>query len=422
MVAHRGSGDNWPEHTLTAYLNATISGADAIEISVRSTSDGVLVCHHDADTRRVTGVEGEVAALTFAQLRERPVDARRWLGGATAPEPISPVVDVLAALPEDALVFIEDKDGTNTMQLLEILDSQPRSTERFVWKQWAFAKQVESARSRGYRSWGYLTSDTLGRVEEAFTMHDALGVPVGAADEDISRLVDTGKPVMAWEVHTRSERRRLRSLGVTGLMCSNVPYVLEKAKPATSDSFSSGRRPAGDLPANYLEGWASQPPLQPREPSLILSGGASPRYLLGSLCPVAAGDFELTFTVGWEAAPDGAHSRAGVAFGLVDDSPYHPRQPNAAGAYQAFLNSDGRVALAYQAAAWSASENLTTLDRVSTGEVEITVTVEKQKISISADGNYSSVNHMDARGGYLWLWGEQVSQGARFSGIHVTQL
>lgn len=34
VVAHRGSGDNWPEHTLTAYANALAAGADAVEISL----------------------------------------------------------------------------------------------------------------------------------------------------------------------------------------------------------------------------------------------------------------------------------------------------------------------------------------------------------------------------------------------------
>ena len=56
FVAHRGSGDNWPEHTMRAYKGSAAAGLKAIEVSVSATSDGVLVCHHDLNTQRVTGI------------------------------------------------------------------------------------------------------------------------------------------------------------------------------------------------------------------------------------------------------------------------------------------------------------------------------------------------------------------------------
>lgn len=422
VVAHRGSGDNWPEHTLTAYLNATSSGADAIEISVRATADGVLVCHHDADTRRTTGIDGHLLGLTREQLRQRPVDARQWLGGATPLEPISSLVDVLAALPDDCLIFIEDKDGTNTSALLDVLDAQPRATERFVWKQWALAQQVGAARKRGYRSWGFFTPDILDRAHEVADLHDTLGVPVDTPDEEIARLIGLGRPVMAWEVHTRHERDRLRALGVAGLMCSNVPYVLESFTPAAADSFASGIRAPGDLPSNYAEGWRTQPLLEAGAEALILRREATPRYLLGSMCPITAPAFRLTFTAAWVGSPGGHGSRAGLAFCLPDDGPYHPRQPNAAGSYQAFLTSDGEVALGYQAAGWTASEKLVTIAHPVAEPTEISVSVSEHKLTLDVAGESISVNHMDARGGYLWLWGEQMSDGVRFSNIRVTEL
>ena len=47
IVAHRGSNDEEPEHSLAAYLRAIDEGADAIECDVRLTADGTLVCVHD---------------------------------------------------------------------------------------------------------------------------------------------------------------------------------------------------------------------------------------------------------------------------------------------------------------------------------------------------------------------------------------
>ena len=40
-IAHRGGGDNWPEHSMRAYKSAVNYGMKAIEVSVNITSDAV---------------------------------------------------------------------------------------------------------------------------------------------------------------------------------------------------------------------------------------------------------------------------------------------------------------------------------------------------------------------------------------------
>lgn len=91
VVAHRGASGHRPEHTLAAYELAFRLGADAIELDLQATRDGVVVCVHDvelsrttdvadrpdlAHRRRTVEVEGEpvtgwfVHDLTFAELRE----------------------------------------------------------------------------------------------------------------------------------------------------------------------------------------------------------------------------------------------------------------------------------------------------------------------------------------------------------------
>ncbi len=422
LAAHRGSGDNWPEHTLTAYRNSLVAGAAAVEISVRRTADGQLVCHHDADTARVTGVSGLVVDATYDQLAARPVNARQWLGQTTPLEPIPLLADVLSSLPQDCLIFIEDKDGSNTQALLDLMDAQPNSKERFVWKQWAAAEQVAAARERGYRTWGYFTADILDRLTELAPRHDSLGVPVEQDDSVMKRFVTLGKPVIAWEVHTRYQRDRLTSLGLQGLMCANYLYVSTQRPAAERDSFASGTRAAGDLPADPASGWSNQPELQPGVDSITLNREGTPRYLMGSLAPTPSSDYTLSVTLGWVGPPASAHSRAGVSFAIDTDGPYHPRHANPSGSYQVFLDASGAIVLAYQAPSWTAAEPLAKLDHVvvATGhDVGVKVHVTGQQLTVSAAGQSATVNHMNARGGYLWLWGEQVTNGARFSGIQV---
>jgi glycerophosphoryl diester phosphodiesterase len=70
VVAHRGSSDDAPEHTLRAYKRAIEDGADALECDVRLTKDGHLVCVHDRRIDRTSNGRGIVSTLELAELSE----------------------------------------------------------------------------------------------------------------------------------------------------------------------------------------------------------------------------------------------------------------------------------------------------------------------------------------------------------------
>ena len=48
VIGHRGASGAEQENTVAAFRRAAAMGADAVELDVRRTSDGVLVVHHDA--------------------------------------------------------------------------------------------------------------------------------------------------------------------------------------------------------------------------------------------------------------------------------------------------------------------------------------------------------------------------------------
>ncbi len=70
VVAHRGSSDDAPEHTLHAYKRAIDAGADALECDVRLTKDGHLVCVHDRRIDRTSTGRGILSTLELAELSE----------------------------------------------------------------------------------------------------------------------------------------------------------------------------------------------------------------------------------------------------------------------------------------------------------------------------------------------------------------
>lgn len=414
VVAHRGSGDNWPEHTLTAYRSAIDAGAQAVEISVRSTADGHLVCHHDADFVRTSGSAGRVDETRYDNLPL--VNARRWLGPNTPLEPIPLLTQVLAELPKDTLAFVEDKDGTNTTALLEILDDQPRSTERFVWKQWGVAKQVVVARQRGYRAWGYFGKGDVDRIAEFAESYDCLGIPVDASADALRLATAHGKPVMAWAVHTRSQATRLAAHGVAGLMCSNVPYVAVPPQPATIDSFDTGRRAPGDLPRGASDTWALQPMLV--DHALRFTDKSASSYLLGSLCPLPK-RCALTVRIGWPGKPHGA---VGLSFGLPDDSDYAPgAATNSGGAHRVGLTSQGELAI-WDDAARSASRRVRlaeTSTDATNGSALLQLWLDDRswtvRLGTGADLQFPRTHG----GGYLWVWADRPDAGASVTGLRI---
>lgn len=345
FVAHRGSGDNWPEHTMQAYAQSVKTGVPALEVSVNSTSDGVLVCHHDRNALRTTGQDRELAQMTFAELGALRVDARAWLGPATALEPIPTLREVLDRFAASHVIFIEDKQGTNASSLLDLMDSYPNSTEHFIWKQPAPALQVAAASKRGYKTWGYFMPDAIPRLDELAGRFDYLGVYHKADDETITRVVGYGKPVICWEIHTRADRDRVTGLGVQGLMCSNVPYVLSSAAAETRDRFSTGARAAGDLPWTLDQDWGAQPGVNQASASVVLAQDQNSSYRLGSMGPVGRDVYSLNFEMCWPEELPSEMLHAGLAFGQQDDTPYRVLVPSAAGGYHLIIRPGGEMVL-----------------------------------------------------------------------------
>ena len=69
IYAHRGFSYKYPEASSAAYQGAIEVGADGFECDVRLTKDGIAVCFHDRDTKRIAGVKKRVASLTLKELR-----------------------------------------------------------------------------------------------------------------------------------------------------------------------------------------------------------------------------------------------------------------------------------------------------------------------------------------------------------------
>jgi glycerophosphoryl diester phosphodiesterase len=407
-VAHRGSADNWVEQSWDAYANSIRAGARAIEVSVNATADGVLVCHHDPTTRRLSKESVTISRTTWAELSTIPNDAREWLGPSVEPKPIPRLSDVLDAFAETHVIFIEDKQGTNTGAVLDLMDTYKHATSHFVWKQWAGSRQYDRPLARGYKRWGYFTTDIMYRIKELQARFDYLGVPTTASDNQVEALVDFGKPVIGWEVHTRSVRDRLSKLGVQGMMCSNIPYLTKNVR-AAADTFGSGIRAAGDLPWTTSKGWSYQPSFDLITSALTIGKAGIQSYVMGSMAPIEKDTYELSFELRW---PDGLPAEAdhvGIAFGQPDDSAYRVRVPSEVAGYHVIFRANGVLELfARQANSVEGTrlEAAPTTAAVPGQWMKFTVRVSPDRISVGREGLDIwdfEVRDSKYRGGYFSL-------------------
>lgn len=110
VLGHRGWPDPaHPENTLDSVSAALDAGADGVEVDVRLTADGVAVCCHDDDLRRVGADLRSVRRTRWAELAQV-----RLTGGHAVPR----LVDVAAAVAGRGTLVLDLKPEPRAGSLL----------------------------------------------------------------------------------------------------------------------------------------------------------------------------------------------------------------------------------------------------------------------------------------------------------------
>ncbi|TDC53455.1 glycerophosphodiester phosphodiesterase family protein [Jiangella ureilytica] len=96
ISAHRGALTLAPENTLQSYEYAFAYGVDLVEVDVQQTEDGRFVALHDSTVDRTTNGTGNIADLTFDEVRAlNAADYAPWSGGAYDPAQVASLEEVL---------------------------------------------------------------------------------------------------------------------------------------------------------------------------------------------------------------------------------------------------------------------------------------------------------------------------------------
>lgn len=134
IIAHRGDSAQFPENTLVAMRRAYDVGADAIEVDVRLTGDGVAVLMHDSTLDRTTDLTGPVTETTAATLAAS-ADAGGWFDDRHAGEPVPTLAEALALAEERGRILFTDTkvSGVGAAYAAAFAEAGADPADHWIW-------------------------------------------------------------------------------------------------------------------------------------------------------------------------------------------------------------------------------------------------------------------------------------------------
>lgn len=136
-ISHRGEHLHHPENTIPAFEQAIRDGADFIEVDVRTSADGQLVLSHDATVNRCTNGKGEVAKMTFDELRA--LDA----GGAGFPGTKIPTFDEVLDLARGHIGIYVDVKQVSAKELVDHIVSHGMADHVVIYSGRTSAAEIQ---------------------------------------------------------------------------------------------------------------------------------------------------------------------------------------------------------------------------------------------------------------------------------------
>jgi glycerophosphoryl diester phosphodiesterase len=218
IISHAACGGHAPENTLKGIRKAIELGAEAIEIDVQASADGVPVLMHDLTVDRTTHGSGKVAAMDLKELRSLDV------GG----EPVPTLAEVLDLTRGKVLLVMEIKQPGIEKQVAVAVSKADALGDVMTWS--FFPNALEGMRAAEARipcallvAAEYI--DRWPALRERALKIGAQGVSVffaGIDDRVIADCRRNGLALYSWTADLPQHIARLIEQDVDGI-CSNFP-------------------------------------------------------------------------------------------------------------------------------------------------------------------------------------------------------
>jgi len=236
LFAHRGCSHRAPENTLAAFRKTLELGVPGVEIDIHRSADGELVVTHDFSLKRVSGLDAEVEACRYGDIKSLDVGA--WFSDEFAGEHI-PLLDEVVELLGDRVYYdIEIKERrkkpTGLVEtLLRKIDMWGLSENCILSSFNPYPiKEIHRRAPQMATALIYTNRKKLplllrgggGRFYARPNVLKPDKKDVGPLSLLLMKRIE-GYPLIPWTVDEPREAERLLELGVDGII-SNVPELL----------------------------------------------------------------------------------------------------------------------------------------------------------------------------------------------------
>ena len=223
-ISHRGLRHSAPENSLPAFLAAVEAGADAVELDVHASNDGMIFVHHDPVVA-LPGPEGSVTVRPLAQLGSSEISTVRLNGNVAIPT----LDETLETIGKSVAVFIEIKATGIETDVVRCLHRHASIVDRCAVH--AFDHRVIK------RMFELMPSVRGGILQVGYPIDSCANMRAAGATDlwqhwefvDQALVVDVharGGRVIAWTANDESQWTALCNAGVDGICTDNVDGFL----------------------------------------------------------------------------------------------------------------------------------------------------------------------------------------------------
>ncbi|WP_329571147.1 glycerophosphodiester phosphodiesterase [Kitasatospora sp. NBC_01266] len=218
-VAHRGDPYRFRENTLPSVASALAAGADAVEVDVQLTRDGVPMLLHDPTLKRLWELDRPLRALTAEKLA-----AQCFADGHRVPA-LAEAIELLAEYPAARLMIDLDEPGPAEAAWRVVTEQGAEDRVLFcgpataLLKVRALAPGVPLALT--WKQPGLPVAALLADLRPRY-----LNPPFGLVDRAlVEQAADAGLAVSTWTVDLRRTMLRMREAGVASVTSNRIELL-----------------------------------------------------------------------------------------------------------------------------------------------------------------------------------------------------
>jgi len=230
IFAHRGESYYAPENTIESIKLAWVNNADGIEIDVRLTSDKKIVVIHDRNTKRTTGIYGQIKSRSLRELKD--IDSS-----------IPSLEEILAIIPKNKTIMIEIKCNTEIIiPLKKLLSTAPLASAQILLAGFGLKKMsVVKKAFPDYRVFRIKRIDSenlifkslrIDRMVAACRKNGLDGLSLSYSrwltKKNADKIKESGLKLFIWTVDNPRRALRLKKLGVDGIISNRSGFLKEK--------------------------------------------------------------------------------------------------------------------------------------------------------------------------------------------------